>query len=129
MKSIKPGRSHSAFGAVVGIFIALFGVIWTVAAIGIGAPWFFGVFGIGFVAVAIFQVVRNLHNAYGENRYSDFDIVDSEEEPDPYHIKYGPKEEASAPMHTTSESRYCPYCGKVVSDDFIYCNHCGRKLP
>lgn len=24
---------------------------------------------------------------------------------------------------------YCPYCGKEIGDDFVYCLNCGRKIP
>ena len=33
MKSIKPGRGPSMMGGVMGIVVAVFGVIWTAAAI------------------------------------------------------------------------------------------------
>lgn len=27
------------------------------------------------------------------------------------------------------ERLYCPYCGKAVEGDYVYCNLCGRRLP
>lgn len=41
MKSIKPGRGPSAMGAAGSIIAAVFGLIWTGAAVSMGAPIFF----------------------------------------------------------------------------------------
>ena len=89
MKSIKPGRGPSAMGAVGSIFSAIFGIIWTIAAASMGAPVFFWLFGVVFVILGIVQAIYNFKNATGENRYSEFDIVDSTEEPDPLAQKLG----------------------------------------
>ncbi|WP_367924216.1 DUF2569 family protein [uncultured Ruthenibacterium sp.] len=32
------------------------------------------------------------------------------------------------PNVQTGASGYCPYCGSAVSDDAIFCGHCGRSL-
>ena len=41
MYSLKPGRGPSLMGAVGGIVVAIFGVIWTFAAMSMGARPFF----------------------------------------------------------------------------------------
>ena len=128
MKHIKPGRGPSAMGAFGAVFSAVFGVIWTFAAVSIGAPWFFALFGVVFVGMAIAQAVYNYKNATGKHRYSEFDIVDSAEEPDPWNQRFGPAPDAPADPPQDG-LRYCPYCGAEVGDGFEYCAKCGRKLP
>ena len=88
MKSVKPGRGPSMMNAVIGIAVALFGVFWTVMAIS-GGAWIMAPFGIIFVVIAIVQVIYNFKNATGKNRYSEFDITDSDEEHDPFNEKFG----------------------------------------
>ena len=127
MKSIKPGRGPSAMGALGGIFAAVFGVIWTIAAVGMGAPWFFGLFGVCFVAMAIAGVVYNYKNATGKNRYSAFDIVDEHEESDPFNERFGYSNETAETGG--GESNFCPYCGAAAGPEFEFCNKCGKKLP
>ena len=139
MKSIKPGRGPSAMGALGGIFAAVFGVIWTIAAVGMGAPWFFGLFGVCFVAMAVAGTVYNYKNATGKNRYSAFDIVDEHEESDPFNDRFGYTRDARgaedpAQYDTVydeegSESNFCPYCGAPAGPEFEFCNKCGKKLP
>ncbi len=135
MKHIKPGRGPSAMGAMGAVFTALFGVIWTVAAASMGAPWFFPLFGVVFIIMAVVQGIYNFKNATGRNRYSDFDIVDSAEEPDPWNQRFGgegaePWETADAPEPPEDGAfRYCPYCGAKLGDGFTFCSQCGKKLP
>ena len=49
MKSIKRGRGPSMMNGLGSLFVSVFGVIWTIAAASMGAPWFFPLFGICFV--------------------------------------------------------------------------------
>lgn len=146
MKSIKPGRGPSFMGGISAIFAALFGVFWVIMACAMGG-WFMAPFGLIFIAIAVVNAIHSFKNATGENRYSAFDIVDSEEEPDPLNLKYGKpvsnvvesknKPEQSnqtEPSGTTkdtekTENRYCPWCGTKVDGDYVFCNACGKKLP
>ena len=45
MKSIKPGRRRSRYNAVGAVIGIVFGIIWTIAALSMGAPFFFPLFG------------------------------------------------------------------------------------
>ena len=127
MKSIKPGRGPSMMGGISSIFVALFGVVWTVIAVSIGAG-FMGIFGIIFIAMAVVSAVYNFKNATGKNRYSSFDITEDGEEPDPWNERFGEQRDYTQ-ASSTGGSSFCPYCGARAEGDFAYCNKCGKKLP
>lgn len=128
MKSIKPGRGPSAMGALASVIAVIFGIFWTITAASMGAPGFFPLFGVLFIILGIVQVVYNLKNATGENRYSTFDIVEDGEEPDPLGRRFGAEADgASADMD--GGFRFCPYCGAKLGDEFTFCGKCGKKLP
>ncbi|MBM6849933.1 zinc ribbon domain-containing protein [Oscillibacter valericigenes] len=132
MKHVKPGRGPSAMGAFGAIIAVIFGIFWTVSTASMGAPAFFPIFGVLFIIIGIVQAVYNFKNATGKNRYSSFDIVDNQEEPDPWDQQFGG--DADAPVFrdippTGAELRYCPYCGAEVGEGFAFCAKCGRKLP
>ena len=129
MKSIKPGRGPSMMGGVSSILAAVFGVVWTFAALSMGAGGIFAIFGIVFIAMAVMSAIYNLKNATGKNRYSSFDITEDGEEIDPWNERFGKRRDYNQPSVNTGESRYCPYCGVRVEGDFAYCNKCGKKLP
>lgn len=140
MKHIKPGRGPSMMGVVGGVAAALFGVLWTVGASSITSdvggmfpadPFeqtmsaIFPLFGVIFVVVAIAGAVYNFKNATGKQRYSEYDIVDSGEEPDPLNERFG----ENSPGEESRESAFCPYCGNKIEGDYVYCNRCGKRLP
>ena len=132
MKSIKPGRGPSMKAGIVGIAVAIFGVIWTCAAVSMGAGPLFAMFGIVFVAIAIFDVVYNFKNATGENRYSVYDITEEGEETAPLNERFGAKstdDDDNAQQRNGKKSKFCPYCGAELEADFVYCNTCGKKIP
>lgn len=126
MKSIKPGRGPSAMGAVGSLVGVIFGVIWMGAAASMGAPPFFLAFGVLFIIVGIVQALYHFKNATGENRFSEFDITEEGEEPDPLdrRVHDDPEPERADGMY-----RYCPYCGARFGEGFSYCGKCGRELP
>lgn len=133
MKSIKPGRGPSMMSGIGSIGAAVFGVIWMIAAISMGAPWFFALFGIFFIGMAIMQAVYNLKNATSKNRFSSFDITEANEEGDPLDRIYGKnagqskKEDEVSPE--LERNRFCPFCGSALEENFVYCNQCGKQLP
>ena len=129
MKSIKPGRGPSMMSGISSILVGVFGVVWTIGAVSMGAGGLFAVFGLIFIAMAVVSAVYNFKNATSKNRYSSFDIIDENEESDPWNERFG--EKRTEPQITTysSDSKYCPYCGTRVDGDFLYCNKCGKKLP
>lgn len=129
MKSIKPGRGPSMMGGISSILVGIFGVVWTIGAVSMGAGGLFGIFGLIFIAMAVVSAVYNFKNATSKNRYSTFDITDEHEEPDPWNERFsGKKDQMQFPFNST-DSKFCPYCGTRVEGDFVYCNKCGKKLP
>lgn len=129
MKSIKPGRGPSMMGGISSILAGLFGVVWTIAAVSMGAGGLFGIFGIIFIVMAVVSAVYNFKNATSKNRYSSFDITEDGEETDPWNERFGEKKAYNHNTSINTESKYCPYCGTAVGSDFEFCNNCGKKLP
>ena len=131
MKSIKPGRGPSKMNAWMSVAVGLFGVIWTVAALRMGAPSFMALFGLVFIAIAVGQAVYHFRNAEQPERYSLLDIVDSSEEPDPLNRALSA---AAAPPEETEEraesgaAGFCPYCGAPTGADHVFCKRCGKRL-
>lgn len=128
MRSVKPGRGPSAMGAIGSLVGVIFGVIWIGAAASAGAPSFFLAFGVLFVLLGIGQAIYNFKNATGENRFSEFDITEEGEEPDPLECRargtWEPEEESPG-----GGVCFCPYCGTKLGEGFAYCAKCGRELP
>lgn len=125
MKSIKPGRGPSLKGAIIGIAVALFGVFWTVMAAVMGA-WFMIPFGLIFIGIAVVNIIYDLKNATGKNRYSEYDITDENEEPDPFNERFGNMNQTEIRKQS---GRFCPYCGAKNEDNYKFCTECGEKLP
>ena len=145
MKSIKPGRGPSMMGGIVCIAVAVFGLLWTIGAssmsssfrgigtfhdpaFGGGIDAIFPLFGVVFIIIAVVSAVYNFKNATGKKRFSEYDIMDSSEEPDPLNERFG----EHTPVHHESvpeADAFCPYCGTPVEDDYRFCNSCGKKLP
>lgn len=117
-------------GGIMGIAAALFGVFWTALAASSGAMMMVP-FGVIFVFIAIAQCVYNFKNATGKNRFSAFDVVKDNEEPDPLNTRFGgdPWDAGPSSPSPRGERAFCPYCGAKAGEDFCYCPKCGRKLP
>ena len=138
MRSIKPGRGNSAMGAFGSLISVGFGIIWTVIAFGMTKDTFFPLnlfplFGVFFIIMGIGQVIFNYKNATGQNRFSSFDMVEGNDEPDPLNEKFGNLSRrthaAQKDFVPDSENEFCPYCGKGIERDFEFCPKCGRTLP
>ena len=127
MKSVKPGRGPSFMGGIMSIAFGLFGLLWTVmvASSGGGA---FALFGLIFIGIAVVNAIYNFKNATGKNRYSQYDITDSDEEPDPWNEEFGNRYEGQKTQPQTA-AKYCPYCGEKAEKDYKFCSSCGRELP
>lgn len=141
MKSVKPGRGPSRQGFVSCIFMIVFGIIWTILAATMTAGAgligiLFPLFGVCFVGLGIHNAYVEYHNAYGEDRMTLFDVVDSQEEPDPFAPNYQKKKEAQAKAANSNRGQenrvsgtlFCPYCGKPVAVEHKFCKHCGKPL-
>lgn len=113
-------------GGFIGIILIVFGIIWTVLAAQMSTA--FALFGVLWTCAAIGTTVYNFKNATGKNRYSTFDVVDDEEERDPLNERFG-NSQAQSKMKDGVENKFCPYCGIPIDSGFEYCNNCGKKLP
>lgn len=111
-------------GGVAGIFMIVIGIGWTVVASQL--HWLMALFGICWTGIAISNTVYNFKNAKNKHRYSEFDIVDHEEEPDPLNERF---ECCGSGDRPGTSSAFCPYCGKRANAAFDFCPGCGRKLP
>ena len=120
MKSVKPGRGPSMMGGVASVFAVVFGIIWMCGAASMGAPGFFLLFGVAFIGIGVVNAV-----------YSAYDIVDSDEEPDPLDERFGRQPDNAAPPQAgeTGKLAYCPYCGAKLGEGFSFCGKCGKALP
>ena len=113
MKSINPGHGPSMMGGIGSLYAAIFGLLWTISALSMDAPPVFAVFGVAFILMALVSGAYHLHNATGKNRFSELDITEEGEEPDP--------------LSQQEHHRFCPGCGQPLQADYDFCPSCGRK--
>ena len=134
MYSVKPGRGPSLMGGVGGIVAAVFGVIWTGAALSMGAPPFMALFGVVFVLAALGGALYNFFNAASKNRLSNFDITTGAEESDPLADALGhtpaakDRQATSAGTPRRIAGDFCPFCGAKVEASFAFCPKCGKPI-
>ena len=133
MKQIRRGKGPSAQSGALSVVLAVFGVVWTVFTLRMGAG-FLALFGVFFVVFAVMQAVYHLSNAAGKRRDPLYEIVDTEEAREENAAQGKPPAPAAPspiapPVAKAGMGRYCPYCGEAVQADFAFCAGCGRKLP
>lgn len=130
MKSVKRGRGPSMMDGVMSLAMGAFGLLWTVLASRLGGG-IFALFGVVFIVIAIAQAVYAFSNAARKERFSEFDVTEGDEEPDPLNARFGGDARDGEPrdMSDGGACAFCPYCGAKVKESFVYCNQCGRKLP
>lgn len=136
MKSIKRGRASSMTSGIVGIVMSMvfFGMALQVSdSFGEFAfmPMIMGLIVLG---VSIAEII----GATRKNRFSEYDITDDGEEPDPLNQYYGGQAQSTqnwqSPTFTPAQSgmaaqSYCPYCGTRIEQGYAYCPSCGKRLP
>lgn len=140
-----------AFGSAAAV---IFGIIWTLSAMNMGAPAPFALFGVVFVILGIAQTAYHYKNATSKKRFSAFDITESREEPDPLNEYFSGRQDADSGTDAAeiwdagdngytradtgmgmdgdrngSAAAFCPYCGAEAEADFQFCAKCGKRLP
>ncbi|ADR18760.1 zinc ribbon domain-containing protein [Calditerrivibrio nitroreducens] len=118
MKQVKQGRVPSKIEFFSSIAAIIFAIFWIIGAVEIGAPFVFPLFGIVFIIIGIAYARYSYKNAFGEKRFSEYDIVDESEE----------DEIIKREMNDTGALNYCPYCGNPVKESFSFCPKCGKKI-
>jgi hypothetical protein len=129
---IKPGRTVSKIGMFGGIAGILFGILWIGLALHLSSQdedttpvIFLSLFGVVFIIASIAILVFYAKSAYGKGQDRP-SLVDVEEAPED---EVGAKVAADDQAGPKQEFHYCPYCGKAINNDSIYCQHCGKKMP
>ncbi len=51
------------FGIVLAVLVVIFSLFWMVTVASLGAPWFFSLFGLVFVILAIYLLLRTVFRA------------------------------------------------------------------
>ncbi len=106
---------------IVGIFMICFGILWT--ALAAQASGIFAIFGLIWTGIAVMITVYHFKNATSDKRYSQYDITESYEEPDPLNERFKRKAEEK------EGGNFCPYCGAKIEPDYKFCGECGKELP
>ena len=127
MRHVKPGRGPSMMGGISSLIGAVVFLLVGLENLRSGFMGFnaFTVIPFLFSAGALCMAVYNFKNSVSKNRYSEFDVTDPSEEPDPLNERI-PRTKQNI------QSGYCPYCGKpleaAAGKGFVYCPYCGKKL-
>lgn len=132
MKSVKPGRGPSFMGGIWSLAAAAFGVFWTRSAYEIGARVMVP-FGVLFILMAVAAAIYSFVGASSKNRFSEFDIVDGDEEPDPLNEHFGregTERKEPQPKGATGDidADFCPYCGARAAAGHRFCRKCGKEM-
>ena len=137
-------------GGIGGIFMVLFGIVWTIMAARTSVTMM--IFGALWTAFAAVNAIYNIKNAVSKKRYSEYDITDADEEGDPFNERFRDENERFHDADGPSDGQYggvcegaggaeeraggadgaanfCPYCGTPVEDDYEFCHNCGKRLP
>ena len=116
-------------GALGSVIAVVFGIFWTVSAASMGAPSPSPSSACCSLSWASSRPSTISKNAAGKKRYSAFDIVDGEEEPDPLNQRLAASPGGRGHVRTGGPLRYCPYCGAKLGDSYTFCGHCGKRAP
>ncbi|MBR1759339.1 MAG: zinc ribbon domain-containing protein [Lachnospiraceae bacterium] len=137
---------HSLLSTWMSIGIAIFGIVWTIAAIQMDDPLFasLGVFFIVASVASVAMNIRNIIRVEGEIRMEEAKLEEEvSEATEVLHRMYPvfvaseategetseTSEVADLPKAVEEPTNYCPYCGAKTEEGYLYCRVCGKKLP
>ena len=128
--AVKPGRAPSLLGALASLGISIVGVVMLISAFRKGEA-FVILFMVVFCTIAISGLIYNVYNAFERNRFSQYDLVPSAQEPDPLAGALG-YENPAASRQPASRRRFpgnhCPFCGAQAAETVDFCPSCGKDI-
>ena len=119
MKQIKRGRGPSMMSGVRGIVVSVFGIFWTIGALRGGMSAAYWMSGVIFVCVTLGYAVYNFKNASGETRYTEYRVVDENEEA-------AAQDQNAETVGAKADA--CPHCGAKKDETDNYCRNCGKRF-
>lgn len=126
---IKPGRTAAGIGFLFGVMAIVFGLFWIGLASRFSQPGeetepgvvMLTAFGVMFVVAATAITVFYARSAFGKKRPSILDVEEAAGEGET-------GKAAGGNPAFGEENRFCPFCGKPMKKEFVYCGHCGKKM-
>jgi hypothetical protein len=118
---IRPGRTRSLISGVMALFVTIFGAVMLSAAPG----GIFGFFRWIWIAFGLIIAAASFYNAFSKHGISLYEID-----------RTGDRTPRGAPEwieerglgEEAGKARFCPNCGKPVSERARFCKFCGEPL-
>ncbi len=128
--AIKPGRAPSLLGALASLGMSVIGVVMLISAFQKG-DWYQILFMTVFCTIAISGLIYNIYNAFERNRFSQYDLVTSGQEPDPLAGALGYENPAASGQSERVRrfpGNHCPFCGAQAPETVDLCPSCGKDI-
>src|SRR5262245_23173102 len=123
--AVKPGRVPSLIGAVASIGVGAIGILELLKALDTRDPYKI-LFMVVFCFIAFSGAFYRLYNVTQRNRFSNYELVQSAQEPDPFARALG-YETTPAPRRRFP-GEHCPFCGASAPRTVDLCPSCGKDI-